>query len=118
GNVTEFFGEPHPAWQLRTGEFAEVVTTERESGSIDRIVLDMLAPWDNLEAAATALTPGGVLTAYVATTTQLSRFVEETKDRGHFTEPQAWQSMIRGWHPEGLAEIGRAHVCTPVTLRS
>src|SRR5699024_11981335 len=77
--------------------------TERESGSIDRIVLDMLAPRDNLEAAATALTPGGVLTAYVATTTQLSRFVEETKDSGHFTEPQAWESMIRGWHLEGLA---------------
>lgn len=103
GNVTEFFGEPHPAWQLRTGEFAEVVATERESGSIDRIVLDMLAPWDNLEAAATALTPGGVLTAYLATTTQLSRFVEEAKDSGHFTEPQAWESMIRGWHLEGLA---------------
>src|SRR5699024_8538583 len=103
GHDTEHFGEPHPAWQLRTGEFAEVVATERESGSIDRIVLDMLAPWDNLEAAATALTPGGVLTAYVATTTQLSRFVEDTKDSGHFTDPQTSESMIRGWHLEGLA---------------
>lgn len=103
GNVTDFFGMEHPAWQLRTGEFCEVVATEHSPGSVDRIVLDMLAPWDNLSAAATALTPGGVVTAYVATTTQLSRFVEEAKRDGRFTEPQAWESMIRGWHLEGLA---------------
>lgn len=103
GNVTEFFGSEHPAWHLRTGEFAEVITAERRAGGVDRIVLDMLAPWDNLESAAAALTPGGVLTAYVATTTQLSRFAEEARQDGRFTEPQAWESMIRNWHLEGLA---------------
>ena len=103
GNVTDFFGGEHPAWQLKVGDFAEVISTDREPGSVDRIVLDMLAPWENLDAAAAALTPGGVLVAYVATATQLSRLVEDAKADGRFTEPQAWESMIRGWHLEGLA---------------
>ena len=31
----------------------------------------MLAPWECLEAVSKALVPGGILCAYVATTTQL-----------------------------------------------
>src|SRR5690606_8899187 len=52
---------------------------------------------------ATALVPGGVLTCYVATTTQLSRLAEDVRADGRFTEPEAWESMVRGWHLEGLA---------------
>ena len=63
----------------------------------------MLAPWENLDAVATALAPGGVLIAYVATTTQLSRLAEDLRADGRFTEPEAWESMVRGWHLEGLA---------------
>ena len=63
----------------------------------------MLAPWDCLEAAAGALLPGGILCAYVATTTQLSRTVESLRVHGGFTEPQAWESLVRDWHVEGLA---------------
>ena len=63
----------------------------------------MLAPWECLEAAADALRPGGIVCAYVATTTQLSRFVETVRLHGGFTEPQAWESLVRDWHVEGLA---------------
>ena len=63
----------------------------------------MLAPWECLDAAADALRPGGILCAYVATTTQLSRFVETVRMHGGFTEPQAWESLVRDWHVEGLA---------------
>ena len=69
----------------------------------DRIILDMLAPWDCLDAAAGALRPGGIVCAYVATTTQLSRFVETVRVHGGFTEPTAWESLVRDWHVEGLA---------------
>lgn len=103
GNVTDFFGGPHPRWDLQVGDFADVVSQRCEPGTVDRIVLDMLAPWENLAAAAHALTPGGVLVVYVATATQLSRLVEDAKADGRFTEPHAWESMIRGWHLEGLA---------------
>ena len=70
---------------------------------MDRVVLDMLAPWECLPAVEQALAPGGVLLAYVATTTQLSRFAEDAKDHGCWTEPVAWESMVRGWHLEGLS---------------
>ena len=63
----------------------------------------MLAPWDCLAAAAGALRPGGIVCAYVATTTQLSRFVETTRAHGGFTEPAVWESLVRDWHVEGLA---------------
>ena len=44
-----------------------------------------------------------MLICYVATATQLSRVAEATRDHGGFTEPQAWESLVRGWHLEGLA---------------
>ncbi len=46
---------------------------------MDRVVLDMLAPWENIEAITHALIPGGVLVCYVATVTQMSRLVEDLR---------------------------------------
>ena len=69
----------------------------------DRVVLDLLAPWEHVAAAADWLIPGGLLCSYVATTTQLSRVVEELRGHGNFDEPASWESMMRSWHVEGLA---------------
>ncbi|WP_228393043.1 tRNA (adenine-N1)-methyltransferase [Ornithinicoccus hortensis] len=102
-NGRVFFGADHPAWQVTVGDLVESLPATVEAGSIDRVVLDMLAPWDCLEVVYDALTPGGVLICYVATATQLSRVAEATRDHGGYTEPQAWESMVRGWHLEGLA---------------
>lgn len=101
-NVEAHFGGPHPAWELQIGDVDSALLAQPE-GSVDRVVLDMLAPWENLEAAAHALTPGGVFLAYVATATQLSRVAEDLRDHGGFTEPHAWETMLRTWHLEGLA---------------
>jgi tRNA (adenine57-N1/adenine58-N1)-methyltransferase len=101
-NVEGWFGGAHPAWEPRAGDLADVAAT-LEAASFDRMVLDLLAPWENVEAAFDVLAPGGVLIAYVATTTQLSRFVETLRADGRFTEPEAWESTVRGWHIEGLA---------------
>ena len=98
-NVETFFGGPHPAWQITVGDVArDVVETDA-----DRVVLDMLAPWDCLDAVSRALVPGGVLICYVASATQLSRVAEAARLDGRFTEPHAWESLVRGWHLEGLA---------------
>lgn len=102
GNVEVFFGGEHPAWELEVGSFADVALA-RGAGSADRVVLDMLAPWENIDASAHALIPGGVLCMYVATTTQMARVVEVLKDDGRWTEPDSWETLIRGWHLEGLA---------------
>jgi tRNA (adenine57-N1/adenine58-N1)-methyltransferase len=98
-NVSRFFGSPPPNWTL-------AVTDLQEAGgdaAADRVILDMLAPWEVVDASARLLLPGGVLCAYVATTTQLSTTVETLRGHGGFTEPTAWESVVRGWHVEGLA---------------
>jgi tRNA (adenine57-N1/adenine58-N1)-methyltransferase len=118
-NVERFFGGPHPAWQLRVGDLMEVTAEGADAGgtagpdapagpswpadSFDRVVLDMLAPWEFARLAAEVLIPGGVLCCYVATVTQLSRTVESIREQSSFDEPAAWESMVRGWHADGLA---------------
>ncbi|QGK69785.1 methyltransferase domain-containing protein [Allosaccharopolyspora coralli] len=96
-NVERFFGERPDNWELRVADIAE------HEGKVDRIVLDMLSPWDALDTVANTLVPGGVLVSYVATTTQLSRVTEALREQQCWTEPQAWESMVRPWHVVGLA---------------
>jgi tRNA (adenine57-N1/adenine58-N1)-methyltransferase len=103
GNARAFFGVDHPAWKVTVGDLVEELPRAVEAASVDRVVLDMLAPWECLEVVADALLPGGVLICYVATATQLSRVAEAIRDHGGFTEPEAWESLVRGWHLEGLA---------------
>jgi tRNA (adenine57-N1/adenine58-N1)-methyltransferase catalytic subunit len=102
-NVTQFFGGDHPAWRLTVGDLVEALPAGDEAGTVDRVVLDMLAPWECLDVVADALAPGGVLICYVATATQLSKVAEAMRDADTFTEPQAWESLVRDWHVEGLA---------------
>jgi tRNA (adenine57-N1/adenine58-N1)-methyltransferase len=103
GNVETFFAGPHPAWRVSVGDLSEVLPATEPAAGVDRVVLDMLAPWECLPAVAGALAPGGVLIGYVATASQLSRLAEQVRADGRFTEPSAWESLVRGWHLEGLA---------------
>ena len=98
-NVEKFYGGPHPAWKLTVGDLVE----ELDETDVDRVFLDMLAPWECLDAVARALIPGGLLCCYVATTTQLSRVVEGLREDDRFYEPRSWETMLRTWHVEGLA---------------
>ncbi len=98
-NVTAFFGTEHPAWELRNGDLATEIGPE----PIDRAVLDMLAPWECVDAVADVLVPGGLLCCYVATTTQLGRTMETLRAHGGFTEPDAREYSAREWHAQGLA---------------
>jgi tRNA (adenine57-N1/adenine58-N1)-methyltransferase len=129
-NVERFFGGPHPAWRLRVGDLAGIEAAtppeatspggpdgadegdpgpsveHEEAGDnepFDRVVLDMVAPWELIGTAAGALIGGGVICCYVSTVTQLSRTVEAVREQGSFDEPAAWESLTRGWHVDGLA---------------
>lgn len=103
GNVTAFLGTVPQNWTVHLGDLALELGRTVERGSVDRMVLDMLAPWECLEAATSALAPGGVLVCYVATATQLSRVAEGIRATQAFTDPESSETMIRGWHVEGLA---------------
>jgi len=98
-NLTNYFSGLPENWKLDVGSVQEQEFTEK----FDRVVLDMLAPWECVEMAANVLRPGGVFLAYVATTTQLSAIAEALKSDGHFTEPESSETIVRGWHHEGLA---------------
>jgi tRNA (adenine57-N1/adenine58-N1)-methyltransferase catalytic subunit len=98
-NVESFFGASPPSWELRVGDLVGSLTGE----PLDRVILDMLAPWDCVTALAEVLVPGGVFCAYVTTTTQLAQTVETLRVHTGFSEPEATESMVRAWHVEGLA---------------
>jgi tRNA (adenine57-N1/adenine58-N1)-methyltransferase catalytic subunit len=132
-NVHKYFGEVPSWWTLVTGELSAKAALDiiriapapasppdesaagtealavagsvaaSEPEAVDRVILDMVAPWDCVADVATALIPGGLLCCYVATTTQLSRVTEEIRAHGGFFEPAAWETMMRGWHLDGLA---------------
>ena len=114
-NVEKYFGEVPGWWRLVTGDLSAPAALESLSGtspadsgdpagvSFDRVILDMLAPWECLPDVAAVLAPGGLICCYVATTTQLSRVTEDLRAHGGFFEPAAWETMARGWHLDGLA---------------
>lgn len=106
-NVTNFLGGEPPGWQLRVGDLVECLARVDQPGElrglVDRVVLDMLAPWECVDAVSEVLIAGGVFCCYLATTTQLSRVVETLRSSTRFTEPQATETLVRGWHAEGLA---------------
>jgi len=102
GNVAAFLGAVPSNWTVTVGDLQDELPT-LENGSVDRIVLDMLAPWECLDECADALTPGGVLICYIATVTQLSRVAEAIRATGAFTEPEPSETLVRTWHVEGLA---------------
>lgn len=98
-NLSSYFGGTPANWSLRVGDLQEQEVNE----NFDRVILDMLAPWECIDCSARALRPGGVFMAYVATTTQLSVTAEALKSDGRFTEPESSETIVRGWHHEGLA---------------
>ncbi len=98
-NVERFFGAPHPAWEVRIGDLVEAIGPEE----VDRAILDMLAPWECIDAVANVLTAGGMLCCYVATATQLGRTMDTLRAHGGFTAPAASELSVRQWHAEGLA---------------
>ena len=98
-NITDYFKGKPENWSLTLGSVQE----KPSDVMYDRIILDMLAPWECVQLADALLHPGGVLLAYVATTTQLSMMAEAIKESARFTEPESSESLIRQWHHEGLA---------------
>lgn len=99
-NVEAFFGCSPDNWQLTISDLADC---DLPDGSVDRAVLDMLAPWEVLDTVSRVVIAGGVLMIYLATVTQLSKTVEALREQQCWTEPRAWETLQRGWNVVGLA---------------
>lgn len=98
-NVTDFLGQVPDGWTVTVGDLVTDITDE----PVDRAVLDMLAPWECVDAVGDVLIAGGLLCCYVTTTTQMGRLMDQLRAHGGFTEPMATETTIREWHAEGLA---------------
>lgn len=101
-NVKEYFGEQPEWWSPRLGDLADVTAADL-GGPVDRVILDMLEPWEHLETVRDLLIPGGVFMTYVATVPQLMKVMEGIRELKCFTEPKAWESLVREWKVEGPA---------------
>lgn len=101
-NVEMWFCGEVLNWDLRLQDLSEGLSDFGDK-SVDRVVLDMLQPWDHLPAIHRVLAPGGVLSCYVTTATQLARIGQDLRDFGGFTALRSWESIVRPWHVEGLA---------------
>ena len=103
GNVKSQTGSNPKNWKIHLGDLQEQLPKKLKPQSVDRIVLDMLAPWECIDECANVLAPGGLVIIYVATVTQLSRVAEDLRATRLFTEPNAFESLVRPWHLQGLA---------------
>ncbi len=97
-NVEAFLGGPQPNWELHVGDVAGLPRSRVRPDHPGHA-----RPVGVLDLVDRALVPGGVFIGYVATTPQLSELVEALRERGGFTEPRAWESLVRDWHADGLA---------------
>lgn len=100
-NVADYMGGHPDNWDLRLGDLNEA--SKEEIGMVDRVLLDMLSPWEMLDTVKDVLLPGGVFLTYVATVPQLMKVMEGIRETKAFTEPKAWESLVREWKVEGLA---------------
>src|SRR5690606_6711584 len=51
-NVETFFGETPDTWRVVVGDLLDALPAELAEGSVDRVVLDMLAPWEVMDVVA------------------------------------------------------------------
>lgn len=101
-NVELYFGKAPSQWNIEVGGFDEVAASLEEH-SYDRLVFDLLDPWNHTSQAWRILQPGAVMTCYVTTTTQMSRLCEQLRAEDRWTEPEIYELMERTWKAEGLA---------------
>ena len=103
GNVKSQTGSHPKNWKIHLGDLQQELPKKLKPQSVDRVVLDMLAPWECIDSCAEVLAPGGLIIVYVATVTQLSRVAEDLRSTRLFTEPNSFESLVRPWHLQGLA---------------
>jgi tRNA (adenine57-N1/adenine58-N1)-methyltransferase len=97
-NVDDWYGARPDHWEVRHGDVVVGLGDLRAH----RVVLDMLEPWLVVPAAATALAPGGILTAYMPTVTQVMRFDQACIASSVFVQRTTTETLVRGWDVDNL----------------
>lgn len=98
-NVERRFGGRPATWDLVIGDVGEHLPDV----TCDRLVLDLLEPWEHVTGAGAALTAGGVLVAYTPTVPQVMRLREALDADGRWGMVSTSETLHRTWHVDGLA---------------
>lgn len=92
-----FGGELPPNLDLRVGDVSDFV----EDVGPERLILDLPEPWVVLDAAASHMSPGGVVSAYLPTVPQVQTTVERAASLGAFAEVEVSEFLMREWNVAG-----------------
>jgi tRNA (adenine57-N1/adenine58-N1)-methyltransferase len=92
-----FGGEVPPNLELRVGDVSDFV----EDVDPERLILDLPEPWVVLDAAASHMSPGGVVSAYLPTVPQVQTTVERAASLGAFAEVEVSEFLMRDWNVAG-----------------
>jgi tRNA (adenine57-N1/adenine58-N1)-methyltransferase catalytic subunit len=98
-NVCERFGGHPPNWELRRGDVIEGLPDV----SCDRLILDLLEPWEVLKPAVDVLHPGGIVLAYTPSVPQVMRVHEALSADPRWGMAETVETLVRPWHVDGLA---------------
>jgi tRNA (adenine57-N1/adenine58-N1)-methyltransferase len=84
-NVNNFFNDELPAkWSPMLSSFEDFLKSDTSSfDPFDRCVLDLLNPWDYLEALHSHLKRGAVVTIYITTVPQITSLASEFERLAH-----------------------------------
>lgn len=81
-------------WTVKVGDIAEGIDAE----AVNRVVLDLPEPWRVLDAAANALSTGGILLCFLPTVLQVHELVLALQDDGRYARIETAETMLRGWN--------------------
>ncbi len=96
-NVEAFLGsEALSRYRVECKDVYEGIAEE----DLDRVVLDLPEPWKVVGHAEGALRPGGILTAYVPSITQVSQ-LRAALGASSFAMAETVEVLVRSWHVEG-----------------
>lgn len=98
-NVERFHGGAVANWELVVGDVVDVLAAR----PAHRVVLDLPEPWHCVDAAASALAPGGLLLTYLPSVPQVMQVTEALWDHGTFTDVATSETLVRGWDVDGVA---------------
>jgi len=97
-NVARFVGET-PNWTIKVRDARDGF----DESNVDRITIDMSEPWNVFKAAAESLRPGGVVVAYVPTTTQVKEIGDALASEPRFGASLTFETLMRTWNVAGLS---------------
>lgn len=81
-------------WTVKIGDIADGISAE----AVNRVVLDLPEPWRVLDAAANALSTGGILLCFLPTILQVHELVLALQDDGRYARIETAETMLRGWN--------------------